>query len=162
MLIGGDAMFVYIRARFRFALIGGNLTVQSTGSHREIGGDVVANSPSFSRPATRASRRACSQAKKRIQALWETCKTDVGRIIYEKRKRTIPLKTSHSLNLDNQQTNLRFLFWSSSRQNVWHLLFRCLSGTSTEARHSLVNWTHVEYLLWPGGAFGFWSFHSHL
>ena len=46
MLIGGDdisndvitlstrfSMFVYIRARFRFALIGGNLTAQSTGSH---------------------------------------------------------------------------------------------------------------------------------
>ena len=45
MLIGGDdirndvialgtcfSMFVYIRARFRFALIGGNLTAQSTGS----------------------------------------------------------------------------------------------------------------------------------
>ena len=48
MLIGGDdgisndvitlgtcfSMFVYIRARFPFALIDGNLTVQSTGSHR--------------------------------------------------------------------------------------------------------------------------------
>ena len=32
--------FVYIRARFRFALIGGNLTAQSTGSHREIGGGI--------------------------------------------------------------------------------------------------------------------------
>ena len=38
MLIGGDSnevithfsMFAYIRARFRFALIGGNLTAQST------------------------------------------------------------------------------------------------------------------------------------
>ena len=28
------SMFVYIRVRFRFALIGGNLTAQSTGSHR--------------------------------------------------------------------------------------------------------------------------------
>ena len=49
MLIGGDdfsndvitlgtcfSMFVYIRARFRFTLIGGNLTAQSTGSHRRI------------------------------------------------------------------------------------------------------------------------------
>ena len=34
------SMFVYIRARFRFALIGGNLTVQSTGSHRGIGGRI--------------------------------------------------------------------------------------------------------------------------
>ena len=53
MLIGGDdisidviilgtcfSMFVYIRARFRYALIGGNLTVQSTGSHRGIGGGI--------------------------------------------------------------------------------------------------------------------------
>ena len=53
MLIGGDdisdvvntlgtcfSMFVYIRARFRFALIGGNLTAQSRGSHREIGGGI--------------------------------------------------------------------------------------------------------------------------
>ena len=51
MLIGGDdisndaitlgtclSMFVYNRARFRFALIGGNLTAQSTRSHRRIGG----------------------------------------------------------------------------------------------------------------------------
>ena len=38
------SMFVYIRARFRFALIGGNLTAQSTGSHRGIGA-------AFSRPA---------------------------------------------------------------------------------------------------------------
>ena len=50
MLIGGDdisndvitlgtcfSMFVDIRARFRLALIGGNLTAQSTGSHRGIG-----------------------------------------------------------------------------------------------------------------------------
>ena len=27
---------VYLRARFRFALIGRNLTAQSTGSHREL------------------------------------------------------------------------------------------------------------------------------
>ena len=50
MLIGGDdfsndvitldkcfSMFVYIRARFRLVLTGGNLTAQSTGSHRGIG-----------------------------------------------------------------------------------------------------------------------------
>ena len=30
--------FVYIRARFHFTLIGGNLTAQSTGRHRGIGG----------------------------------------------------------------------------------------------------------------------------
>ena len=56
MLIGGDdikndvitrgacftcfSMFVYIRARFRFALIGENLTAQSTRSNREIEGGI--------------------------------------------------------------------------------------------------------------------------
>ena len=53
LLIGGDdlsngvitlgmcfLMFVYIRARFRFALIGENLTAQSTRSHRGIGGGI--------------------------------------------------------------------------------------------------------------------------
>ena len=53
MLIGGDdiskdittlgtcfSMFVYIRVCFRFALIGGNLTAQSTGSQRGIGGRI--------------------------------------------------------------------------------------------------------------------------
>ena len=48
MLIGGDditlgtcfSMFVYIRTRFLFALIGGNLTAQSTGSHRGIAGGI--------------------------------------------------------------------------------------------------------------------------
>ena len=53
MMIGGDdirndvitlgtcfSMFVYIRARFRFNLIGRNLTAQSTGSHRGIGGGI--------------------------------------------------------------------------------------------------------------------------
>ena len=32
------SMFVYIRARFRLALIGGNLTVQSRRSHGGTGG----------------------------------------------------------------------------------------------------------------------------
>ena len=31
------SMLIYIRARFRFALIGGNLKAQSTGSHRKTG-----------------------------------------------------------------------------------------------------------------------------
>ena len=31
-------LLVYIRARFQFALIGGNLTAQSMGSYRGIGG----------------------------------------------------------------------------------------------------------------------------
>ena len=30
------SMLIYIRARFRFALIGGNLKAQSTGSHRKL------------------------------------------------------------------------------------------------------------------------------
>ena len=53
MLIGGDdisndvitldtcfTMFAHIRARLRFALIGGNLTAQSTENHRRIGGGI--------------------------------------------------------------------------------------------------------------------------
>ena len=53
MLIGGDdisndfitlgtcfSMFAYICARFRFALIGRNLTAQSTGSQMGIGGGI--------------------------------------------------------------------------------------------------------------------------
>ena len=53
MLIGGDyisndvvalgtcfSMFVHICVGFRFALIGGNMTAQSTGSHRGIGGGI--------------------------------------------------------------------------------------------------------------------------
>ena len=61
------SMFVYIRARFRFALSCRNMTAQSTGSHRRWRWnsnyrDVVAGSPSFSRPAAEAPRRACSQA----------------------------------------------------------------------------------------------------
>ena len=75
MLIGADdighypSMFVFIRARFRFTLIGGNLTTQLTGSHGGIGGGfqicrfVDASSPSFSRPIARTPRRACSRAR---------------------------------------------------------------------------------------------------
>ena len=53
MMIGGDdisndvitlgtclSMFVYIRAPFRVALIGGNLTAQPKASHWEIGGGI--------------------------------------------------------------------------------------------------------------------------
>ena len=49
MLIGGDeirndvisrSMFVYIRAHFSFALIGGNLRAQLTGSHGGIEGGI--------------------------------------------------------------------------------------------------------------------------
>ena len=34
------SMFVYIRAHFRSMLIGRNLTAQSTGSHKGIGGGI--------------------------------------------------------------------------------------------------------------------------
>ena len=34
------SMFVYVGARFRFTLIGGNLTAQSIGSHRGIGAGI--------------------------------------------------------------------------------------------------------------------------
>ena len=44
MLIGGDDIsndvIIYIRARFRFALIGEKLTAQSTGNHKEVGGGI--------------------------------------------------------------------------------------------------------------------------
>ena len=63
-------MFVYISGRFRFALIGGNLTAHSTGSHKGIGDGIqipgqetqLQGFLSFSRPAARAPRRACLQA----------------------------------------------------------------------------------------------------
>ena len=79
MLIGGDDVsndlhvffhVCLILARFPFALIGRNLTAKSMGSHRGIGGriripetEVFAISPSLSRPAARAPRWACSQAR---------------------------------------------------------------------------------------------------
>ena len=56
------SMFGYVRVRFRFALIGGNLTAQSKGNQREIRGgiknsrDVVASSPAFPCPAARTLR----------------------------------------------------------------------------------------------------------
>ena len=80
MLIGGDdmcndvitlntcfSMFVYIRARSRL-LIGGNLTTQSTRSHRELEVEFKFQRRSrtlsfLSCAVARAPRRACSQAK---------------------------------------------------------------------------------------------------
>ena len=58
----------YIRVCLHFTLFGGNLTAQSTGSHREIGGGIqipkayFVSFTSFSRPATRVPRRTRSQA----------------------------------------------------------------------------------------------------
>ena len=60
-------MFVYIRARFRFALIGGNLKAQSTGSHRGIESGIQIPETwlqALLPPSPRAARaplRACSQ-----------------------------------------------------------------------------------------------------
>ena len=53
------SIFVYIRVRFRFALIGGNLTAQSTGATGNWRWNsnfrsVVEGSPTFSCPAARA------------------------------------------------------------------------------------------------------------
>ena len=57
------SMFVYICARFHFALIGRNLTAQLTGRHRAHWKwnsnyrDIVASSPSFSHPIARVPLR---------------------------------------------------------------------------------------------------------
>ena len=65
------SMFVYIHTCFCFALIGGNLTAQSTWCHRGIlrqnssSRDMVASSLSFSCPAPRVPQRACSQPRLR-------------------------------------------------------------------------------------------------
>ena len=81
MLIGGDdcsndivtlgtcfSMFVYICARFRFSLIGGNLTGQSTGSRRGIGGGIQI-------PETQLQARGLRNPQREIQnsRLWGTC-----------------------------------------------------------------------------------------
>ena len=73
-LIGGDdigydvitlgmcfSVFVYFCAYFRFALISGNVTAQSTESHRwnSNSRDVVASSPSFSSPVASVPWIAC-------------------------------------------------------------------------------------------------------
>ena len=55
------SMFFYFRTRFRFTLIGRNLTAQLTEVEFNFR-DVVASSPSFSRPAARAPRIDSSQA----------------------------------------------------------------------------------------------------
>ena len=62
------SMFVYIRARFCFALIGRNLTAQLTGSHRGLEVKFKFQRCScklsilISHPAARMPQRACSQA----------------------------------------------------------------------------------------------------
>ena len=70
MLIGGDdcsnnivtlstclSMFVYICARFRFSLIGGNLTGQWTGSRRGIGGGIQIPETQLQAPRLRKPQR---------------------------------------------------------------------------------------------------------
>ena len=74
-------LFVYICAPFRFALIGGNLTAQLTGSHRGIGGgnysnsrDIVASSPSFAslpEHPRELARRLLGNPKSGCGGLWE-------------------------------------------------------------------------------------------
>ena len=66
-------MFVYIRTRFCCALIGGDLIVQSTGSHRGIGDgiqipELQALLP-FSAPPPGSPRKACSQANMKSQLI---------------------------------------------------------------------------------------------
>ena len=59
------SIFVYICARLHVALIGRNLTAQSTGSHRGIGRGIQISetrSPSFSSPAS-SSLRASSPGR---------------------------------------------------------------------------------------------------
>ena len=66
------SMFVYIHTCFRFALIGGNLTAQSTWCHRGIlrqnssSRDMVASSLSFSCPAPREPL-----CKQRLLVAWQ-------------------------------------------------------------------------------------------
>ena len=75
MLIGGDdisndvitlgtcfSMFVYIGAGFCFALTVDGVP-QGNWRWNSNSRDVVASSPSFSRPATRSPRKVCSQAR---------------------------------------------------------------------------------------------------
>ena len=77
------SMFVYIRVRFRLALIGVNLTSQSTGATQgnwrwnSNSRDVVASSPSFSHLAARAPWRACSQAILPVSLVSVSIKTKI-------------------------------------------------------------------------------------
>ena len=76
MLIGGDdcsnyiitlgtcfSMFVYLCARFRFLLIGGNLTGQSTGSRRVIGGGIQIPETQLQAPRLRNRQREIQNSR---------------------------------------------------------------------------------------------------
>ena len=73
------SMFVYIRAHFRSMLIGRNLTAQSTGSHKGIGGGIQIletslqalppSLPSPPPPTLPECPRECS--RRLIDALWK-------------------------------------------------------------------------------------------
>ena len=76
MLIGGDdcsndiitlgtcfSMFVYLCARFRFSLIGGNLTGQSTGSRRGIGGGIQIPETQLQAPRLRNRQREIQNSR---------------------------------------------------------------------------------------------------
>ena len=97
MLIGGDdnsndvialdtcfSIFVYICARVRFALIGGNLTGQSKGSRSGIGGGIQIPmtqlqallpfpTPPPKRPESLHAGYGIHSVKSRIQTVWITC-----------------------------------------------------------------------------------------
>ena len=107
MLIGGDdisnydliilgmcfSMFVYIHTSFCFVLIGENLTAQSTGSHRGIGGGIIFKFWRHSYklsflfpPATRVPQRACSHIIEQASSLSCSIRTQ---------KITWPIISSH-------------------------------------------------------------------
>ena len=71
-------MFVYIRAHFRSMLIGRNLTAQSTGSHKGIGGGIQILETSLqalppSPPPPPATLPECPRecSRRLIDALWK-------------------------------------------------------------------------------------------
>ena len=76
MLIGGDdcsndiitlgtcfSMFVYLCARFRFSLIGGNLTGQSTAFPRGIGGGIQIPETQLQAPKLRNRQREIQNSR---------------------------------------------------------------------------------------------------
>ena len=76
MLIGGDdcsndiitlgacfSMFVYLCSRFRFSLIGGNLSGQSTGSRRGIGSGIQIPETQLQAPRLRNPQREIQNSR---------------------------------------------------------------------------------------------------
>ena len=56
-------MFVHICTRFRFSLIGGNLTGQSTGSRRGIGGGIQIPETQLQAPRLRNRQREIQNSR---------------------------------------------------------------------------------------------------